>query len=170
MIRQFLRRLFRRQSGADRLQLYFSIDRAPWLTLPRVCMEAMPDEWQRDMAQLLCEWDDTWRFPNLRAAVNIRRADGSYAPMPPWLTNYRRPDASLVDSLRVSPLTDAGWLRAIGDTVWTDWCRRHSRPRADFGIDKASYDRHTRPITSEDSANEAQQVFVALDEEGRKQL
>ena len=37
-------------NGADHLSCKFSLSHASFLTIPRVLMEAMPDEWQERMA------------------------------------------------------------------------------------------------------------------------
>ena len=42
------------------LACYFGLTRATWLTLPRVLMEAMPEEWKRDMSLLLNQYDETF--------------------------------------------------------------------------------------------------------------
>jgi hypothetical protein len=46
-------------SGADRLHCYWSLSYASYLTVPRVLMQSMPDEWQNKMAALLEELDTT---------------------------------------------------------------------------------------------------------------
>lgn len=35
------------QTGKEKLWQWFSLSYAAWLTLPRVLMHEMPDEWQR---------------------------------------------------------------------------------------------------------------------------
>jgi cation transport regulator ChaB len=48
-------------SGSDRLWLWFSLSYANFLTLPRALMHQMPEEWQDKMAELLEEFDDTYK-------------------------------------------------------------------------------------------------------------
>jgi hypothetical protein len=46
--------------GYNRLWLWFSISRTGWVTLPRVLIHEMPDDWQDRMAALLEEYDRTF--------------------------------------------------------------------------------------------------------------
>jgi len=47
------------KKGYDKLWSWFGLSYASFLTLPRVMMHEMPDEWQGKMADLLEEWDST---------------------------------------------------------------------------------------------------------------
>jgi hypothetical protein len=87
--------------GEDALWTWFSLSYASWLTLPRVLMHAMPDEWQGKMAALLEEYDErfcTWK-ENLGTRVQVTNG-GKIAKTPRWLVEYRHPDKSKIDSLR----------------------------------------------------------------------
>ena len=85
-----------RGEGYDKLWTWFGLSRASWLTLPRVLMHEMPDQWQADMARLLTEFDEA--FPNAPAAqTQVRARRGS---LPEWLTNYRHPQRSEIDAAR----------------------------------------------------------------------
>lgn len=82
--------------GKDELHLWFGLSYASWLTLPRVLMQEMPDEWQEKMAELLNEWDET--YPNTGEAtpsVNLKE-NNRFVKMPKWLINYRRPDKAAI--------------------------------------------------------------------------
>ena len=46
--------------GRERLWAWFGLTYASWLTMPRVMMHAMPEDWQDRMAQLCEEWDAAW--------------------------------------------------------------------------------------------------------------
>jgi len=82
--------------GYDALWLWFGLSRASFLTLPRVLMHEMPDEWQGKMAALLNEMDEA--FPKSPAGdAIVRRRAGSW---PDWLLNYRRPQPSEIDQAR----------------------------------------------------------------------
>lgn len=48
------------KKGYDALWNWFGLSRSSWLTLPRVLMHEMPDDWQRKMAKLLEEYDEYW--------------------------------------------------------------------------------------------------------------
>ncbi len=81
-------------TGEDALWLWFELSRASWLTLPRVMMHDMPDEWQGRMAQLLNEWDEKWRgSPGVldwETYVLLKRG-GRFIKTPRWLIDYRHP-------------------------------------------------------------------------------
>ena len=80
------------KQGEDKLWTWFSLSYSSWLTLPRVLMHEMPDEWQGKMADLLEEWEAHWDFSNvdLEPCVHLR-ANGKFTQTPEWLWNYRHP-------------------------------------------------------------------------------
>lgn len=85
------------------LQCWFSLGRASWCTIPRVLMEAMPEEWQRRAAILLHEYSDA--FPGcskLPTPYVQARVDGKITSWPDWITNYRHPDRAEIEWLRLS--------------------------------------------------------------------
>ena len=89
------------RKGYDALWCWFSLSYASWLTLPRVLMHEMPDEWQERMAKLLNEWDETW--PNTGEStpcVQLREGGGRFGETPNWLINYRRPDKKAIEICR----------------------------------------------------------------------
>ena len=73
----------------DKLQNWFELSYAQFLTVPRLVLESMPDEWQTKMAELLEEMDDTfdWRPKNGRYWVKLKDSNGRYAHAP--LNDYR---------------------------------------------------------------------------------
>lgn len=74
------------------LRAYFGLSYASWLTIPRVLMEAMPDNWQRRAARLLHEYSDAIKNPPpYGTTVRVTR-DGKIVKAPEWLINYRHPD------------------------------------------------------------------------------
>ncbi len=89
--------------GYNKLWNWFGIDRASFLTLPRVLMHEMPDNWQAKMAKLLEEYDDA--FPGIygdgvsHPTVQARK-NGRLIRWPEWLLNYRYPDKETIDQLR----------------------------------------------------------------------
>jgi hypothetical protein len=90
------------RTGHEALWLWFGLSYASWLTLPRVLMHEMPDEWQKRMAELLREWDETWdikKMPQLEMAVTMKHG-GRFVKAPEWLTNYRHPDRDELAALR----------------------------------------------------------------------
>ncbi|EPM55908.1 hypothetical protein A264_21789 [Pseudomonas syringae pv. actinidiae ICMP 19071] len=92
------------------LACYFGLSYASWLTLPRVLMEAMPDDWQGRMAALLHEYDDAMiNPPNLGTTVRVT-VDGKMVPTPTWLVNYRHPDRQMIAQVfgRANPPKPAG--------------------------------------------------------------
>ena len=86
--------------GRHRLSCWFGLSRASFLTLPRVLMEAMPDEWQGQMAELLEQYERAFpNQPDIGTRVQCTRS-GRLAKFPDWLLNYRRPDRAAIDRLR----------------------------------------------------------------------
>lgn len=92
------------------LACYFGLSYASWLTIPRVLMEAMPDDWQVRMAALLHEYDDAMvNPPNLGTTVRVT-VDGKMVTTPKWLVNYRHPDRQMIAHVfgRANPPDPAG--------------------------------------------------------------
>ena len=91
----------RSTEGAQELSQWFGLSYSSFLTVPRVLMEAMPDEWQGKMAALLNEYENT--FPNRPDGMGSRvqiTQDGKLIKTPEWILNYRRPDRQAIDALR----------------------------------------------------------------------
>ena len=86
---------------SEKLQCWFELSYASFLTLPRVLMQSMPIEWQNKMADLLNEYEEA--FPNMPegmgSTVRITH-NGRIVPTPEWLTNYRHPDHEAINRLR----------------------------------------------------------------------
>ena len=89
------------RKGYDKLWSWFSLSYASFLTLPRVMMHEMPDEWQGKMADLLEEWDSAWDSYDLPNASVSAKKGGKFTKWPEWLLNYRHPDRYEVEKLRV---------------------------------------------------------------------
>jgi len=72
------------------INLWFELSYAQYLTVPRLVMQSMPIEWQRKMAVLLQEMDETfdWRPKEGRYWVKLRDDKGRFMDAP--LDNYRR--------------------------------------------------------------------------------
>lgn len=80
---------------------WFGLSRASFLTLPRVLMHEMPDEWQGKMAALLREYDEAFPHqPDIGTRVQCTTPDGKLAKFPSWMLNYRRPDYAEIEKLR----------------------------------------------------------------------
>lgn len=91
----------RGRSGNDALWDWFGSSQACWLTLPRVLMHSMPDDWQERMAGLLCEFDQAFpNQPELCTRVSITDHGGRRMGYPSWLVDYRHPDRSAVNRMR----------------------------------------------------------------------
>ncbi len=87
--------------GHERLWRWFGMSYASWLTMPRVMMHAMPDNWQMRMAKLCEEWDETWDSEDMPVpTVRARAENGRMTRWPDWLLNYRYPDKTEIDRLR----------------------------------------------------------------------
>lgn len=86
----------------ERLQKWFGLSYASWLTIPRVLMENMPDEWQEKMAELLEECDAY--YPNcgedgISFSVQCK-LNNKFIKMPKYLGNYRYPDWEKLNEFR----------------------------------------------------------------------
>lgn len=87
--------------GHDRLWGWFGLSYASWLTIPRVLMHAMPDDWQDRMAQLLCEFDETFPGKDAFPTPHVSAREGTrFTRWPEWLLRYRHPDTAAIDALR----------------------------------------------------------------------
>lgn len=82
------------------LNEWFGLSRASFLTLPRVFMQEMPEQWQERMAELLNEYDETFtNQPDIQTIVQCKQ-DNKFIQTPSWLINYRRPDKQLINSFK----------------------------------------------------------------------
>lgn len=84
--------------GYQRLWLWFGLSRASFLTLPRVLMHAMTDDWQGRMAALL---EDYYKQFPAGAGVDcdakvIASKNGRFVKWPDWVLNYRHPDRAAI--------------------------------------------------------------------------
>lgn len=87
--------------GHEALWLWFGLSRASWLTLPRVLMHAMPDEWQGAMARLLNEYYEMFpNMPDQGSRVQVTDLAGKLIRTPSWLINYRYPDFAMIKQLK----------------------------------------------------------------------
>ena len=87
--------------GREKLWLWFELSYASFLTLPRVLMHEMPDEWQGKMAVLLNEYDEAFpNKPDIGSRVQVTDLNGRLIPCPAWLKNYRHPDRRAIQELR----------------------------------------------------------------------
>lgn len=93
---------WREPPGHEALWRWFGLSYASWLTIPRVLMHAMPDDWQARMAELLREYDAAWDFPEEVGCpiVNCRTPSGRMTRWPEWVLNYRHPDEATIEALR----------------------------------------------------------------------
>lgn len=85
------------------IHLWFELSYAQYLTIPRSIMQAMSEEWQHKMANLLSELDETfeWRPKEGRYWVKLKDGNGRYVNDP--LMDYRHPDLSYLESLKKKP-------------------------------------------------------------------
>lgn len=89
--------------GHERLWGWFGLSYASFLTLPRVLMHQMPDEWQGRMAKLLEEYDAAYpmnQVEPLELHVSARR-DGKYCELPDELKHYRHPRLAELQKYKV---------------------------------------------------------------------
>lgn len=85
--------------GREALRTWFGLSYASWLTIPRVVMEQMSDEWQGKMAALLKEYaNEAKHQPDVGTRVLITR-NGKLVKTPEWVINYRYPDKHALRTL-----------------------------------------------------------------------
>lgn len=88
------------QAGYARLSCWFGLGRYAFLTLPRVLMQDMPDEWQNKMAALLEEYEEAFpNQPEIDVSV-VARKNGKFTRLPDFICNYRHPDTAAIDFMR----------------------------------------------------------------------
>lgn len=71
-----------------------------WLTMPRVLMHQMPDEWQMQMANLIDEYEATWDIPKeywCEVEISLKQ-NGKYTRMFEWIANYKYPNTEMFNS------------------------------------------------------------------------
>ena len=90
------------KKGYDRLWAWFGCSRASFMTIPRVMMHEMPDEWQDKMAELLEQYDQA--FDQSKVGVDevivSAKLSNRFVKMPEWILNYRRPDKKAISYLK----------------------------------------------------------------------
>ena len=90
------------KDGEYKLSCWFSLSYASWLTLTRVLMEQMPDEWQLKMAELLYEYEAVYcNQPDLGTRVQITK-NGKLIKTPKEYLNYRYPDFQWIDNQKLT--------------------------------------------------------------------
>jgi len=90
------------RDGYYRLWDWFGLSRASWLTMPRVMMHEMPDEWQNKMAELCEEWDEAWDSSDMPEPSVSAKEGNRFTRWPGWLLNYRHPDKAQIKALRAN--------------------------------------------------------------------
>lgn len=88
------------RKGYEALWGWFCLSYASWLTLPRVMMHEMPDDWQMRMAELLNEWEATWDSNEMPDSFVHAKKGGRFTRWPDWLLNYRHPNNEQINRLR----------------------------------------------------------------------
>lgn len=87
--------------GYDALWGWFGLGRASYLTMPRVLMHEMPDEWQGRMAALLKEYDAIFHsWPDGMGTQVMVTMHGRIVKTPGWILSYRHPDRDEINRLR----------------------------------------------------------------------
>lgn len=82
-----------RGKGFDRLWGWFGLSRASFITIPRILMHEMPDEWQEKMAELLEQYDEAFpNQPDVIPYVVFKNGNGRFTQGPKWMLEYRHPD------------------------------------------------------------------------------
>lgn len=80
---------------------WFELTYARWLTLPRVLLEQMPDEWQYKFTELMREFDEMWDWiPNDFRFYVVGRENGKVTKLPDYLCEYRHPIQEEIEKIR----------------------------------------------------------------------
>lgn len=89
------------ESGKEKLWSWFGLSYASFLVLPRSFMQEMPDEWQSKMADLLNEYDETFKcVDDVDSVIVSARKNNRFTKIPDWILNYRRPNKQKIQSMR----------------------------------------------------------------------
>jgi hypothetical protein len=86
--------------GYNALWNWFGLSYSTWITLPRVLVHEMPDDWQARMYDLMQEWENTWDFSEMPSPYVLARKDNKFTKWPAWLLNYRHPSQQEIERLR----------------------------------------------------------------------
>jgi hypothetical protein len=80
---------------------WFGLSYASWLTLPRVLLCEMPEDWQNRLVQLLDEFDQEFsNRPDFSTRVHVVDTQGRLIKTPDWIFDYRHPDCEQIDRFR----------------------------------------------------------------------
>jgi hypothetical protein len=83
----------------NKLNGYFGLSYAGWLTIPRVMLQEMPEEWQNKFVDLLDQYDKTFSSqPAIETEVSCK-VKGKYIKQPAWL-DYRHTDHETINAMR----------------------------------------------------------------------
>lgn len=107
------------REGYGKLWNWFGLSYASWLTIPRVMMHEMSDEWQSKMADLMQEFTDTWDTSDLPNPIVSAREGNKFTSWPDWLLNYRHPVKTKLNAMKkeftdVSEFNTADYWRSKG--------------------------------------------------------
>jgi hypothetical protein len=93
---------YKPRPGYESLWAWFGLSYSSWITLPRVLVHEMPDEWQAKMCELMEEWDDAWNFHqlDLPQPYVIGRKERKFCKWPAWLLNYRHPAYEIINKIK----------------------------------------------------------------------
>lgn len=87
------------------LQHWFGLSRSSFCVMPRVFMEAMPEEWKAKMAVLLFEYSDTIHTDACgvhECFVTAKDINNQFMKMPDDILNYRHPRQEFLNKIRKS--------------------------------------------------------------------
>lgn len=89
------------QHTDNELWNWFGIGRSTWLTIPRVLLHEMPEDWQNKMAELLNQYEQTFpNQPDLKTRVQVTDLNNKLVKTPDWLLNYRHPVRHEIEKLK----------------------------------------------------------------------
>lgn len=86
--------------GFDKLWNWFGLGRCSFRIMPRVMMHDMPDDWQSKMADLLNEWDETWKNQEDFEVRAEGYKNGKRIKWDERYLNYRHPNREFLDTLK----------------------------------------------------------------------
>ena len=82
------------------IKYWFGLSYAHWLTLPRVLMENMPNDWQRDMVRLLNELNNRFDwYPDDTVFIVSMKSKNKFVRLPENLCNYWHPNHDFLKTI-----------------------------------------------------------------------
>lgn len=84
----------------SKLEAWFGLSYAGWITIPRCMTKQMPEKWQNELGKLLKQYEETFpNQPDIETRVQLIK-NGKFTKECNWLHNYRYPKIKEIDKMR----------------------------------------------------------------------